>query len=73
MAHEIEDWAGSKRSVKLSEAILLEGPDPIHMAEILSQFPKEFARVSPTVLKYLGAGKRGALVKRLAKKGFFAD
>lgn len=73
VAHEIKDWASSKRSVTLSESILVEAEDPILLAEILSRFPKDFVRVAPGTLKYLGGGKRAALEKRLAKRGFFTD
>lgn len=73
VVHELEAWCGSKPTVRLSETILVEGEDPIVMADILSRFPKDFLRISPTVLKYLGEGKRAALLNRLAKKGFFTE
>ena len=73
VVHEIEAWCGSKPVVRLAETILVEGEDPVVMADILSRFPKEFARLTPTVLRYLGKGKRAALLKRLANKGFFTE
>lgn len=71
--HEIEAWAKSKQSVRLSEAILLKGEDPLVMAEILSRFPKDFIQVSPLALEYIGAETLSALGKKLNKKGFFTD
>ncbi len=71
VVHEIEAWCGSKPTVKLRDAILVEGEDPMVIAEILSRFPKDFVRLSPTALKYLGEGKRLAVLKKLMKKGFF--
>jgi XPB/Ssl2-like helicase family protein len=71
--HEIESWCASKPVVRLAETILVEGEDPMVMAEVLSRFPKEFVRLTPTVLRYLGKGKRAALLKRLANKGFFTE
>lgn len=73
VAHEIEAWSASKQSVHLSEAILVEGQDPIAMAEIMSRFPNDFARISPTLLKFIGKGKLSDLGKKLIKKGFFID
>ena len=69
--HEIEAWSGSKPTVRIAESILVEGEDPMVMADLLSRFPREFVRLTPTVLRYLGKGKRAALLKRLANKGFF--
>ena len=71
--HEVEAWAVGRKGVTLSEAVLLEGDDPVAVAEILEAFPKDFERVAPTVLKYLGGSKKAVLLKRLAKKGFFAS
>ena len=71
VVHEIEAWSGSKPTVRIAESILVEGEDPVVMAELLSRFPREFERLTPTVLKFLGSGKRAALLKRLEKKGFF--
>src|SRR5690606_15010381 len=45
VAHEIESWAGARRGVRLSEPVLLEGDDPLAVAEILSGFPKDFERL----------------------------
>ena len=73
VVHEIEAWCASKPVVRLAETILVEGEDPMVMAEVLSRFPREFVRLTPTVLRYLGKGKRGALLKRLANKGFFTE
>lgn len=73
VVHEIGAWAGSRRSLIIREAILVESEDALIVAEALSQFPKDFERVSPTVLKYIGTGNRAALGKRLGKKGFFTD
>lgn len=73
VVHEIESWCASKPVVRLAETILVEGEDPVVMAEVLSRFPKEFVRLTPTVLRYLGKGKRAALLKRLANKGFFTE
>lgn len=71
--HEIESWCASKPVVRLAESILVEGEDPVVMAEVLARFPREFVRLTPTVLRYLGKGKRAALLKRLANKGFFTE
>lgn len=71
VAHEIREWAANKRSVKVQEAILVEGEDPLALAELRAAFPRDFAAVSPLALKYLGKGTREALMRRLAKKGFF--
>lgn len=73
VAHEIAAWAGSRRTFTLRESILIECEDPVVAAELHSQFSKDFEKISPTVLEYVGAGARQALVKRLAKKGFFTD
>ena len=73
VVHEIEAWTRSKQSVRVRQAVLVEGDDPIVMAEMLSRFPKDFEKVAPTVLKYLGEAKPGALERKLAKKGFFAE
>jgi hypothetical protein len=71
--HEIEAWCVSKPVVKILPTILVEGEDAMVMAEVLARFPKEFVRLTPTVLRYLGKGKRPALLKRLANKGFFTE
>jgi hypothetical protein len=71
VVHEIEAWCGSQPAVRLRQAILVEGEDAMVVGDILAKFPKEFERVSPTVLKYLGEGKKTALAKRLMKKGIF--
>lgn len=73
VVHEIESWCASKPVVRVAETILVEGEDPMAMAELLSRFPREFVRLTPTVLRYLGKGKRAALLKRLANKGFFTE
>lgn len=71
--HEISAWSGTKQSVHVSEAVLVEGHDPITMAEILSSFPKEFVSISPTALKYIGGGKLTVLEKKLTSRGFYID
>lgn len=73
VAYEILAWSGTKKTVRISETILIEGDDPVVMAEIRSAFPKDFAQVSPLALRYLGQGSRAVLGKRLAKKGYFPD
>lgn len=71
VVHEIENWAGSRKTVQLHEGIIIEGSAPIVLAEILTTFPKDFAALSPLAIRYLGKGTRAALGKRLVKKGFF--
>lgn len=71
--HEIGAWAGSGRRLILRDSLQLECEDPIRLAELFSLFPKEFERVAPTILKYIGKGTREGLAKRLGKKGFFTD
>ena len=71
VAHEIGAWAGGRKTVRMGEAIVLEGDDPVVLAEIRAAFPREFTEVSPLAIKYVGKGTRAALSKRLAKKGFF--
>jgi hypothetical protein len=72
VVHEIKAWAGARKSVAISEAILVEGDDPLTLAEIRGAFPKDFVPVSPTALKYVGKGTKTALARKLAKQGFFA-
>jgi hypothetical protein len=72
VAHEIAAWAGGKKSVRVEETLLIEGDDPVVLAEIRAAFPKEFAAVGTSALKYLGKGSRDAVARRLAKKGFFS-
>ncbi|MEO6098282.1 MAG: helicase-associated domain-containing protein [Fibrobacteria bacterium] len=71
VVHEVKAWAGSRAAVRVSETVLLDGEDPMAMAEILSAFPKDFVRLTPTVLRYMGTSKKAVLLKRLAKRGFF--
>jgi Helicase conserved C-terminal domain len=71
--HEIEAWAGARRGMRLAEAVLVEGEDALALAEVFSAFPKDFERISPTVLKAKAGTKRAALLKKLAKKGFFPE
>jgi hypothetical protein len=73
VAHEIREWAGAKKTVRAEETLLIEGDDPVVLAEIRAAFPKDFAPVGTgtAALKYLGKGKREAVLRRLAKKGFF--
>jgi len=71
VAHEIREWAEARKTVRLEETLLIEGDDPVVLAEIRATFPKEFAPVGTVALKYLGKGKREAVLRRLAKKGFF--
>jgi hypothetical protein len=73
VAHEIGEWARAKKTVRVEETLLLEGEDPVVMAEIRAAFPKEFAAVGTAALKYLGNGTRDAVVRKLAKKGFFTN
>jgi hypothetical protein len=73
IVHEIRAWAQSRKTVSLREAVLIEGRDPLVLAEIRAAFPKDFEEVSPLALRYLGKGTKAALGKRLERKGFFAD
>jgi hypothetical protein len=72
VAHEVRAWAVAKKTVRVQDALLIEGEDPVVLAEIRAAFPKEFAPVGTAALKYLGKGKREAVMRRLAKKGFFS-
>jgi hypothetical protein len=71
VAHEIGEWTKAKKAVRVEETLLIEGDDPVAIAEIRAAFPKEFAAVGSAALKYLGKGSREAVMRRLAKKGFF--
>ncbi len=73
VVYEIKNWSQSKQSVKLSEAIFLEGSDPLTMAEIASRFKKDFQKISPLVLKYIGDESRTVLMTKLKKRGFFVE
>ncbi len=73
VVHELEAWTRARPGIRLSEAVLVEGEDPVMLAELLSAFPKDLERVSPIVLKAKPGTKRGALLKKLAKRGFFAE
>jgi hypothetical protein len=73
VAHEIRAWAEAGKTVRAEETLLIEGDDAVVLAEIRTAFPKEFAAVGAHALKYLGKGKREALARRLAKKGFFME
>jgi hypothetical protein len=68
---EVAGWAKAKATVRISPVLLIEGNDPHVMAELLTEFPKVFSRVSDTVLKADGATRLPALVKKLEKKGVF--
>lgn len=70
VVHEVKAWAGARKTFKVREAVLVEGDDPLAVAELLASAPKDFERVSPTVLAYTGKAKPSALMQRLAKKGF---
>jgi hypothetical protein len=71
VAHEIREWARARKTVRVEETLLIEGDDPVVLAEIRATFPKEFAPVGTAGLKYLGKGSKDAVLRRLAKKGFF--
>jgi hypothetical protein len=73
VAHEVKSWAAGRAGVRLSEAVIMEGSDPVQVAEILAAFPKDFERLAPTVLRAKAGSKRATLATRLAKKGFFLD
>jgi hypothetical protein len=68
---EVAGWAKAKSTIRISQALLIEGDDPHKMAELLTEFPKIFSRVSETILKADGATRIPALVKKLEKKGVF--
>jgi hypothetical protein len=73
VAHELEAWTRPRPGLRLSEAVLVEGDDPVRMAELLSAFPKDLVRMSPNVLRAKPGTKRLALLKRMAKRGFFGE
>lgn len=70
--HEIKSWAGAKKNLALREAVLVECEDPLVIAEVFSAFPRDFERIAPNALAYIGSSTLQALAKRLEKKGFFS-
>jgi hypothetical protein len=72
VAHEIREWARAKKTVRIEDTLLIEGDDPVVLAEIRGAFPKDFAPVGTAALRYLGKGNRESVMRRLAKKGFFS-
>lgn len=67
---QVQEWFHKRSLIRSREGLLIEGDDPLAMAELRSRFPKEFEVLSPTALLYTGKAKRPALMEKLAKAGF---
>lgn len=70
LKYEIQAWSVRRKRIDVNEYLLVECEDPLIIAEIDTTFPRQFEKLSPGVLRYVGKYKIPTIRKKLKDKGF---